>query len=88
MVEGRAEPSTSAPSTNPAEDNTSAPGVTGQNEEWWTESRAQSTLVDAAAHRKAIVIAEAANSGPALLPEEEDEEDKVEEVLGYPQDKR
>ena len=88
MVEGRAEPSTSAPSENPTEGDTSALGVTGQNEERRTKSRAQSTLVDAAAREKAKVIAEAANSGPALLPEEEDEEDKVEEVLGYPQDKR
>ena len=84
MVEGRAEPSTSAPSTNPAEGDTSAPGVTGQNEERRTESRAQSTLVDAAARGKAIVITEATNSGPAPLPEEEAEEDEVEEVLGHP----
>ena len=87
VIEGRAEPSTSAPSTNPAEDNTSALGVTGQNEERWTESRAQSMLVDAAARGKAIVITEATNSGPAPLPEEEAEEDEVEEVLGHPQDK-
>ena len=46
--------------------------------------RAQSTLVDAAARGKAIVIAEAANVGP----EPRSEEDKVEEVLGHPQDKR
>ena len=32
-VEGKAEPSTSAPSTNPAEGNTSAPRVTEQTEE-------------------------------------------------------
>ena len=32
-VEVRAEPSTSAPSTNPAEGDTSAPRVTRQNEE-------------------------------------------------------
>ena len=50
--------------------------------------RAQSTFVDAAARGKAIVIAEAANSGPAPIPEEEAEEDEVEEVLGHPQDKR
>ena len=49
---------------------------------------AQSTFVDATARGKAIVIAEAANSGPAPLPEEEAEEDEVEEVLGCPQDKR
>ena len=88
VVERRAEPSTSAPSTNPAEGDTSAPGVTGQTEEWRPKSRAQSTLVDAAARGKAIVITEATNSGPAPLPEEEAEEDEVEEVLGHPQDKR
>ena len=32
-VEGRAEPSTSAPSTNPAEGDASALGITGQTEE-------------------------------------------------------
>ena len=50
--------------------------------------RAQSMFVDAAAHGKAIVIAEAANSRPAPIPKEELEEDEVEEVLGRPQDKR
>ena len=50
--------------------------------------RAQSTFVDAVAHGKAIVIAEAANARPAPRPEEEPEEDEVEEVLGRPQDKR
>ena len=84
VVEGRAEPSTSALSTNPTEGDTSALGVTGQTEERWPELRPQSTLVDAAAHGKAIVIAEATNSGPAPVPEEEAEEDKVEEVLGRP----
>ena len=52
------------------------------------EVRAQSTFVNAVARGKAIVIAEAANSGPAPIPEEEPEEDEVEEVLGRPQDKR
>ena len=88
MVEGRAEPSTSAPSTNPAEGDTSAPGITGQNEEQRPESRAQNMLVNAAARGKAIVIAEAANPGPAPVPKEEAEENKVEEVLGRPQDRR
>jgi len=41
-------------------------------------------FVDATAHGKAIVIAEAANSGPAPIPEEEPKEDEVEEVLGRP----
>ena len=49
---------------------------------------AQSRFADATARGKAIVIAEAANSGPTPLPEQEAEEDKVEEVLGHPQDKR
>ena len=41
-------------------------------------------FVDATARGKALVIAEAANSGLAPIPEEEPEEDKVEEVLGRP----
>ena len=49
---------------------------------------AQSTFVDATARGKVIVITEAANSGPAPIPEEEAKEDEVEEVLGCPQDKR
>ena len=49
---------------------------------------AQSTFADATARGKAIVIAEAANSGPAPLPEQEAKEDEVEEVLGHPQDKQ
>ena len=42
-------------------------------------------FANATARGKAIVIAEAANSRPAPLPEEEDE---VEEVQGRPPDKR
>ena len=87
VVEGRAEPSTGAPSINPAEEDTSAPRVTDQTEEQQSKV-AQSTSADAMARGKAIVIAEVANSGPALLPEHEAEEDEVEEVLGRPQDKR
>ena len=49
---------------------------------------AQNASADATARGKAIVIAKAANSGPAPLPEHEAEEDEVEEVLGHPQDKR
>ena len=45
-------------------------------------------FADATPRGKAIVIAEAANSGPAPLPKHEAEEDEVEEVLGRPQDKR
>ena len=87
VVEGRAEPSTCAPSTDPAEGDTSAPRVTDQTEEQQSEV-AQSTFADATARGKAIVIAEAANSRPAPLPKQEAEEDEVEEVLGRPQDKR
>ena len=39
---------------------------------------------DATAHGKAIMIAETANSRPALLLEQEAKEDEVEEVLGHP----
>ena len=49
---------------------------------------AQSTLADATARGKAIVVAETTNSRPAPPPEQEAEEDEVEEVLGRPQDKR
>ena len=59
-----------------------------QTEEQQPEVRAQPTFTDAEAHGKALVIAEAADVGPALRPEEEPKEDKVEEVLGHPQDKR
>jgi len=45
---------------------------------------AQSTLADATARGKAVVVAETADSRPAPPPIE----DKVEEVLGCPQDKR
>ena len=87
-VEGRAKPSTSAPSTNPTEGNTSTPRVTEQTKEQQLEVIAQSTFVDATARGRAIVIAEAAKSRPAPLPEEEAKEDEVEEVLGRPHDKR
>jgi hypothetical protein len=68
LVEGRAEPSTSAPSTNPAEGNTLAPRVSDQIEEQQLEV-AQSTFADATARGKAIMIAETVNSRPAPLPE-------------------
>jgi len=87
VVEGSAEPSTGAPSTNPTEGDMSAPTVTDQTEEQQLEV-AQSMFADATARGKAIVIAEAANSGPAPLLKQEAEEDDVEEVLGCPQDKR
>ena len=87
LVEGRAEPSTGAPSTNPAEGDTSAPRGPNQAEEQQPKV-AQSTLADATAHGKAIVVAKTTNSRQAPLPKQEAEEDKVEEVLGRPQDKR
>ena len=83
LVEKRAEPSTSAPSTNPAEGDTLAPRGPDQAKEQQPEV-AQSMFADATTHGKAIVIVEAATSGPAPLPEQEAEEDEVEEVLGRP----
>ena len=49
---------------------------------------AQNTLADATARGKAIVVAETTISGPAPPPEQEAEEDKIEEILGRPKDKR
>jgi len=88
QVEGRAEPSTGAPSAKPAEGNTSALRVIDQTKEQQPEVGAQSMFVDATAHGKAIVIAEVAKAKPAPRSKEESEEDEVEEVLGRPQDKR
>ena len=87
LVEKRAEPSTSAPSTTPAEEDTSAPRGPYQAEEQQPEV-AKSTLADATAHGKAIVVAETTNSRPAPPPKQEAKEDEVEEILGHPQDKR
>ena len=87
LVEKRAEPSTSAPSTNPAEVDTLVPREPDQAEEQQPEV-AQSTLADATARGKAIVVAETTDSRPAPPPEQEAEEDEVEEILGRPQDKR
>ena len=87
LVEGRAKLSTSAPSTNPVKENTSAPRVSDQTDEQ-QPAVAQSAFADATARGKAIVIAETVNSRPAPLPKQEAEEDEVEEVLGCPQDKR
>ena len=50
--------------------------------------RAQTTITDAAAHGKAVVIIDAADANPAPRLVEELEEDEVEEVLGYLQDKQ
>ena len=67
LVEGRAEPSTGAPSTNPAEGDTSAPRVSDQTDEQ-QPGVAQSAFADATARGKAIVIAETTNSRPVPLP--------------------
>ena len=87
LVEKRAEPSTSALSTNPAEGDTSMPRGPDQAKEQQPEV-AQSTLADATARGKAVVIAETTDTRPAPPPEQEAKEDEVEEVLGRPQDKR
>ena len=84
MVEVPAEPGMSAPSTQPTEGNTSASRVTEQTEEQQPEVRAQPTFTDAETRGKALVIAEAADAGPAPRPKEEPKEDEVEEVLGHP----
>ena len=60
-----------------------APKVIDPAEEQQPEV-AQSASADAIARGKAIVIAEAANSGPAPLPKHEAKEDEVEEVLARP----
>ena len=84
VVEGPTEPGISAPSTRPAEGNTSASRVIEQR----LEVRAQTTFIDAAAYGKVVVITDAADARPAPGPEEGPKEDKVEEVLGHPQDKQ
>ena len=84
LVEKTAEQSTNAPSTSPAEADTLAPRETDRAEEQQPEL-AQSTLADAMARGKAIVVVETADSRPAPPPEQEDE---VEEIPGRPQDKR
>ena len=86
LVKERAEPSTSTPSTTPAEEDTSASSGPDQVEEQQPEV-AKSTLADATARGKAIVVADTMNSRPAPPPEQEAEEDEVEEILGHPQDK-
>ena len=84
MVEVPIEPGMSAPSTRPAEGNTSTSRVMEQTEERQLEVRAQPTFTNAEDHRKALVIAEAANTGSAPTPKDVPEEDEVEEVLGRP----
>ena len=68
LVEKIAELSTSVPSTNPAEVDTLAPREPDQAEEQQPEV-AQSTLADATARGKAMVVAETADSRPAPPPE-------------------
>ena len=87
LVEKTAEQSTNAPSTSPAEADTLAPREPDQAEEQQPEL-AQSTLADATAHGKAIVVAETTYSRPTSPPKQEAKEDEVEEILGHPQDKR
>ena len=87
LVEKTAEQSTNAPSTNPAKADTLAPREPDRAEEQQSEL-AQNTLADATARGKAIVVAETTIFGPAPPPEQEAEEDKVEEILGRPKDKR
>ena len=87
LVEERAEPSTSAPNTTPTKEDTSAPRGPDQAEEQQPEV-AKSRLADATARGKAIVVVETTNSRPAPPLEQEAKEDKVEEILGHPQDKR
>ena len=60
-----------------------APREPDQAEEQQPEV-AQSTIADATAHGKAMVVAETTDSRPAPPPEQEAEEDEVEEVLGRP----
>ena len=64
-----------------------APREPDQAEEQQPEL-AQSTLADATARGKAIVVAETTDSRPAPPPKQEAEEDEVEEILGRPQDKQ
>ena len=68
LVEKIAELSTNVPSTNPAEVDTLAPRESNQAEEQQLEV-AQSTLADATARGKAVVVVETADSRPAPSPE-------------------
>ena len=63
-----------------------APREPDQAEEQQPEL-AQSTLADAMARGKAIVVAKTTDSRPAPPLEQEAKEDEVEEILGRPQDK-
>ena len=68
LVEKTAEQSTSAPSTNPTEADTLVPRELDQAKERQPEL-AQSTLADATACGKAIVVMETTDSRPVPPPE-------------------
>jgi hypothetical protein len=85
LVEKTTEQNTSAPSTNPAEADTTAPRELNLAEEQQPEV-VQNMVADATARGKALV--ESANSRPVPPPEQEAEEDEVEEILDRPQDRR
>jgi len=84
-VEKMTEQNTSAPNTNPAEADTTAPRELNLAEEQQPEV-VQNMVADATARGKALV--ESANSRPVPPPEQEAEEDEMEEILGRPQDRR
>ena len=68
LVEKIAELSTNVPSTNPAEVDTLAPRESNQAKEQQPEV-AQSTLADATARGKAVVVVETTDSRPVPPPE-------------------
>ena len=68
LIEKIAELSTSVLSTNPTEVDTLVPRESNQTEEQQPEV-AQSTLADATAHGKAVVVAKTVDSKPAPPPE-------------------
>ena len=87
LVKKTTEQNTSAPSTNPAETDTTVPRELDLAEGQQPEV-AQNMFADATARGKALVVVESANSRPVPPPEQEAEEEEVEEVLGRPQDRR
>ena len=86
LVKKTTEQNTSAPSTNPAEADTTAPRELDLAEGQQPEV-AQNMFADATARGKALVVVEPANSRPVPPPEQEAEEEEVEEVQGRPQDR-
>ena len=83
VVEVPIEPGMSAPSTRPAEGNTSTSRVMEKTEERQPQVRAQPTFTDAEDRGKALVITEVANARSAPIPEDVPKEDEVEVVLGH-----